>query len=87
MARETWMPVFIVTPASHHVTATVHRGREKPSASVEHVRRGKDHWQRIGTALVAEDGSLTVQLNAIPIAGKLVIRPPQAGEHQDPTEA
>lgn len=34
----------------------------------------KDFWQRIGSAFLNKDGSMSVLLNALPVNGKLHIR-------------
>ncbi len=45
------------------------------------IRNGKednkDYWQRVGSAFVNKDGSLSVKLNANPINGELHIRDPR----------
>lgn len=38
--------------------------------------KGKDYWTRIGVAFVNADGSINVQLNYLPLNGKLQIREP-----------
>ena len=40
-------------------------------------RDGKTHWTRVGVAWPNRDGSLTLQLDAIPVSGKLQVREPQ----------
>lgn len=45
--------------------------------------KGKDKkavWTRVGTAFTNKDGSLNVYLNALPVNGKLQIRPRKADE-------
>ena len=34
----------------------------------------KDFWQRIGSAWLNKDGSITVKLNALPLNGTLVLQ-------------
>jgi hypothetical protein len=42
------------------------------------VKNGKaNFWNRIGSAFVNKDGSLTVRLNALPVNGELQIRDPK----------
>jgi len=77
-----WMPVFVVLPARSEVTVTADEGTDVDRIE---TRRGQAYWQRIGTAQVHKDGSIFVQLNAVPINGRLVIRHPQADEVYDPT--
>lgn len=38
------------------------------------TRGGKDYWTRVGSAFVNSDGSLNVQLECVPIDGRLHIR-------------
>jgi hypothetical protein len=46
---------------------------------------GADFGQRIGTALRLRDGGYAVQLTALPVDGKLLLRPSRPGEYKDPT--
>jgi hypothetical protein len=78
--RSEWMPVFMVLPAKSEVTVAVGEGTHMMA-----TKTGEDYWQRIGTARTRKDGSIWVRLDAIPINGRLVIRPAQAGEVYDPT--
>ncbi len=42
------------------------------------VKNGeKEYWNKVGTAFVNRDGSLTVKLNALPVNGALHIRDPK----------
>ena len=77
-----WMPVFMVLPAKSEVTVSAGEGTDVDRIE---TKRGQAYWQRIGTAQMHKDGSIFVQLNAVPINGRLVIRHPQAGEVYDPT--
>ena len=46
--------------------------------------RGQDRkafWARIGSAWVNKDGSFNLQLDALPIDGKIVLRPRKANEN------
>jgi hypothetical protein len=76
------MPVFMVFPATSEVSITVGKGNRLAKSKQS---GGQDYLQRIGTAHTRDDGSIWVQLMAIPSNGRLVIRPPQAGERIDPT--
>ena len=80
-----WMPVFVVTPAivSLHAAHPRHRGKVPKGAQKE----GADFEQRIGTAVRQKDGGFALQLTAVPVNGKLRIRPARAGEHLDPTRS
>jgi len=81
-----WMPVFVVFPATSHAVATVASEGESQKLNAKITRPGKTYLQRIGTAHVQSDGAFYVQLVAIPVSGKLFIRPPHEGERMDPTE-
>jgi hypothetical protein len=81
-----WMPVFVVLPATAQAFATVNEEDSSRRVHTNITRPGKDFWQRVGTAYLQPDGSLSVQLTAMPVNGKLVIRPPHAGENLDPTK-
>jgi hypothetical protein len=80
----SWMPVFIVVEAARTVHASVPPQATDPHQTV--TVHGQDFWQRVGTAYPRPDGGFTIQLTAIPINGKLVVRPPKAGEHRDVTD-
>jgi hypothetical protein len=45
-------------------------------------QEGKKFWHRIGTAFPCQDGSINVQLDALPINGKLNIRDPKPKDEQ-----
>lgn len=38
----------------------------------------RSFWTRVGVAFVNKDNSLTVELNAIPLSGRLQIRDPKS---------
>jgi hypothetical protein len=78
-----WMPVFLVFPArrSHHAAHPDHKGAIPKSTEVH----GKDFLQRIGTAIIQDDGSYLVELAALPLSGRLLIRPPTEHDHRDPS--
>lgn len=44
--------------------------------NVKDIPNGKPMWNRIGSAFVNGDGSVTVVLDALPMDGRLVIRVP-----------
>lgn len=47
-------------------------------------RNDKTHWTRIGAAFTNKDGSITVQLDALPVSGRLQIREEEErGEPED----
>lgn len=41
-----------------------------------------EYWNRIGSAWNNKDGSINVQLNALPIDGKIQLRAPKENEEQ-----
>ena len=77
------MPVFIVLPATRELTVSI--TGEAAYAAEQPKSAPHDYWQRVGTARARADGGFDIQLNAIPINGRLVIRPPQEHESIDPT--
>ena len=81
--KQDWMPVFVVTPTavSLHAAHPHHRGKVPKGPQTI----GADFEQRIGTAVRQKDGGFALQLTAIPVNGKLWMRPARAGEHLDPT--
>jgi hypothetical protein len=82
-----WMPVFVVVQAPAQAVVSVPSGKGKGrQLRAKLTRSGKDYWQRIGTARLQADGSWNVQLTAIPVNGRFVIRAPRAKEFQDPTK-
>jgi hypothetical protein len=78
-----WMPVFTVIEARKTVHAAHPDSKHKVVGDKE--TNAQNFEQRIGTANVQPDGSFVVQLTAFPISGRLLIRKPRAGEHEDPT--
>ena len=42
----------------------------------------KNFWQRIGSGWTNSDGSFNVELNALPVNGKMHIRPPKQEEQK-----
>jgi hypothetical protein len=78
-----WMPVFLVIPAkrTHHAAHPDHKGKTPNAVQV----RGTDFLQRIGTAVKQEDGGYLVELAALPVSGKLLLKPPTKHDSRDPT--
>jgi hypothetical protein len=78
-----WMPVFLVKNARriHYAAHPDHKAALPRSPEIQ----GEDFLQRIGTAIKNEDGSLSVQLDALPVTGSLLITPPRTGDYFDPT--
>jgi hypothetical protein len=82
MEKSDWMPVFSVIEATRTVRAAhpTEATKKPPEAEVQE----ENFWQRIGTAYATTDGGFTILLNAFPLNGKLVVRPPKPGEGIDP---
>ena len=82
-AEASWMPVFVVIEARKavHAAHPNHKRKVGPAKGAP----SQDFEQRIGTAHRQEDGSYVVKLTAVPVTGRLIIRPPREGEHLDPT--
>jgi hypothetical protein len=79
-----WMPVFLVIPAkrSHHAAHPDHKAAIPQPTQI----LGADFLQRIGTAVQQEDGSFLLELFALPISGRLLMKPPTDSDYRDPTE-
>ncbi len=62
--------------------ARIDHSKKHPSHVAYQVRDGKDnesYWTRIGAAWATKDGKgFTIQLNAIPLDGKIVLRVPES---------
>ena len=82
---ESWMPVFLVYESA--TTVDVELSSDGKVKRHKTSRKGKDHWARIGTARSRPDGGFSIRLNAVPLTGKLIMRPAQPGESPDPTRA
>jgi len=82
MEKSDWMPVFSVIEATRTVRAAhpTEATKKPPETEVQE----ENFWQRIGTAFATTDGGFTILLNAFPLNGKLVVRPPKPGEGIDP---
>jgi hypothetical protein len=56
---------------------------KEPSLHAYHVRDGKDgkgFWTPIGAAWKNKDGGFSLQLDCLPLDGRIVCRPPKADE-------
>jgi hypothetical protein len=54
-----------------------------PSHIAYNVEKGtdnKNHWQKIGAAWPTKDGGLSLQINAMPLNGKIALRSREALE-------
>lgn len=47
---------------------------------VETAGDGKDFWQRVGSAWTNQDQSINIELNALPVNGRLQVRAPKSDE-------
>jgi len=62
---------------SETVTETKSTGKS-PSHVAYHVREtgnGKGYWNRIGVAWTNKDGGFTVQLESVPLDGRVICQP------------
>lgn len=60
-------------------TENTNTGR-KPSLNAYQVREavdGKSYWNRIGAAWSNKDGGFTLQLESLPLDGRIVCSPPK----------
>ena len=60
-----------------------HNGSRKPSLHAFHVREsgnGKSFWTRIGAAWSNKDGGFTLQLDCVPLDGRIVCQVPKDKE-------
>ena len=48
---------------------------------------GKTRWREVGVAFRSEKDTITVLLDALPIAGRLVLTPPRERETTEPRRA
>lgn len=79
-----WMPVFVMIPArrTHYAAHPDHKG---PTPKATQIADGADFLQRIGTAIQQEDGSYLIELAALPVSGRLLMKAPTEHDHRDPT--
>jgi hypothetical protein len=57
---------------------------KKPTLYAHHVREagnGKSYWTRIGAAWSNKDGGFTLQLDCVPLDGRIVCTPPKAEDN------
>ena len=79
MAEDSkWMPVFVLVTRHDavHAAHPDHKGA-LPKGDAE------DLLQRAGTAWREADGSYLIELTALPLNGRLLMRPPRQGESPD----
>lgn len=78
------MPVFSVLEAIR----TVHAAHPtEATGEPPHLEEtAEDFYQRVGTAFRDEEGGFTIYLHAIPLNGRLLVRPPRPGEQPDPRQ-
>jgi hypothetical protein len=81
-SASSWMPVFLVLEGPRRVSAEL--SADGSVRCHEVGRQGEDSWSRIGTAIPRPDGGFSIQLNAVPLNGVLVMRPPLPGEDLNP---
>jgi hypothetical protein len=79
-----WMPVFLVMPArrANYAEHPNNKG-ERPARA---LKEGTDFLQRIGTAVKQDDGSYLIELAALPVSGRLLIKAPSKNDLRDPTQ-
>lgn len=75
-----WMPVFVLVQRNQ----AMHAAHPDHKAALPEVH-AEDSVQRIGTAWLEENGSYVIQLVALPVNGRLLMRPPSADEHPNST--
>jgi hypothetical protein len=69
---------------SENTTTETKPAGKSPSHVAWHVREsgnGKSYWTRVGVAWTNKDGGFTVQLDCVPLDGRLVCQP--ADKKQD----
>ncbi len=57
--------------------------KKKPTLYAYQVREagnGKNYWTRIGAVWPTQNGGFTVQLDAVPLDGRIVCQPPKVEE-------
>ena len=78
-----WMPVFAVVESTKKRFA-VYPGQESSITQKEGIEN-EDYEIRVGTAIAQDDDSYKIKLVVFPVDGRLIMRPPRRGEHQDLT--
>ena len=78
-----WMPVFLVMPAARKNSAAHPSHKGELRAQTKAV--GVDFLQRIGTAIKQEGGGYLIELAALPVSGRLLMKPPTQHDLRDPT--
>jgi hypothetical protein len=58
------------------------KNNDKKSVFALTERDQKTYWTRIGAAFTNKDGSVTVQLDALPVSGRLQIREDEEREER-----
>jgi hypothetical protein len=78
-----WMPVFLLVDRieSHHAAHPDHREPISKESGAPH----EEALPRVGTAVGQPDGSYIVELTALPVKGRLLMRPPEPTDR--PTHA
>jgi len=79
-----WMPVFAIIESTKK-RFVVYPGQESSIVQKEDFEN-KDYEIRVGTAIAQDDDSYKINLVVFPIDGRLIMRPPRRGEHQDLTK-
>lgn len=70
-------------PASDPHTGELSPSGRKPAFYAYQVRDGgggKSYWNRVGAAWPNRDGGFTLQLESVPLDGRVVCQPPKADE-------
>jgi len=68
-------------------TNTPNTSSNKPTLyaySVRETGNGKGFWTRIGAAWSNRDGGFSLQLDCVPLDGRIVCQPPKADDHNPP---
>ncbi|MEZ6063695.1 MAG: hypothetical protein R3C19_25380 [Planctomycetaceae bacterium] len=69
---------------------TANGSSKKPSLyaySVRDAGNGKGFWTRIGAAWTNKDGGFNLQLDCIPLDGRIVCQPPKAEDDSAPGDS
>lgn len=79
-----WMPVFTVIEGTKKRFATY--PEQESSITQKESTENEDYELRVGTAIAQDDDSYKIKLVVYPVDGRLIMRPPRRGEHQDLTQ-